>query len=139
MAVASIIPSKGSVAYGTLVADYASFDINGGQAVDNVTPYSASNVCSKNVGSGCPSFGFNIGAFALAHSSGTPPNLSNTSTIFSSAGATATLQLEGTAVVYTFTGIVGTFRIGHARMRGYVPFGISMANAGEVTEVWAVA
>ena len=64
MAAQSIIPKNGAVAYGSFIADYASFDIDASQAVNNVTPYGSSSTCSKNVSSGTPSFQFNIGAFA---------------------------------------------------------------------------
>ncbi len=138
MAASSLVPKNGAVAYGSYIADFASFDIDGSQAVDNVTPY-GSNTCAKHVGSGTPAFQFNIGAFALKGTTGTSPNLPGTNTIFSSGGATCTLTLDGTSVTEAFTGIVERFRIGHARMRGFVPIGITMRNAGELVETWAVS
>ena len=137
MAASSLIPKNGAVAYGSYLADFASFDIDGQQAVDNVTPY-GTNSLSKNVGSGTPTFTYNIGAFALKGTTGNNPNLPGTNTIFSSGGATCTLTLDGTSCTEAFTGIVERFRIGHARMRGFVPIGITLRNAGEMTETWAV-
>lgn len=137
MPATSLIPKNGAVAYGNYVADYASFDIDVTQAVDNTTPY-GTNVCAKHTGSGTPAFQFNIGAFALAHTTSTQPNLPSTNTIFTSLGATCTLTLD-TGCTETFTGIVERFRIGHARMRGFVPIGITLRNSGEVTEAWATS
>lgn len=136
----SLRPNTGAVAYGSYSADYASFDIDAGQAVDNVTPY-GSNISTKNIGSGTPDFSFNIGAFATRQTASSQPHLSDTSTIFSYGGATCTLTLDSstTSCSYSFTGIVQRFRIGHARMRGFVPVGISLRNAGEVTESWQVS
>jgi hypothetical protein len=135
MAVSSLVPKNGAIAYGGYVADFASFDIDGSQAVDNVTPY-GTNTCSKNVGSGTPTFTFNVGAFALAHATNTPFNLPGTSTIFSSGGATATFTLD-TGVTESGTVITERFRVSHARMRGYVPIAITARNGAEITEVYA--
>ncbi len=131
MASASLIPKNGAVSIGALVADFASFDMTSSQATENVTPYGA-NTCSKNVGSGTPTFTFNVGAFALAHASNTPlamPALSAT-------GASSTFTLD-TGVTEACTAITQSIRVGHGRMRAAVPVALSLVNAGDVTETWA--
>ena len=141
MAASALIPKNGAVAYGSFVADFASFDIDVSQAVDTITPY-GSNVCSVNVGSGTPDFVMTVGAFALAHATNTPPNLAGTNTssptIFTSGGATATFTLD-TGCTESGTCIVQRMRISHARMRGFVPVAMTLRNQSEITEAWATA
>lgn len=141
MAQQSLVPKNGAITYGTYVADFASFDIDGAQAVDVVTPY-GSNVSSKNVGSNTADFVFTIGAFALAHAANTPPQIgvtaANGAPQWASGGVAATFTLD-TGVSEACNVVTQRFRISHARMRGFVPFAITGKNAGDVTEVWAVS
>lgn len=138
MAASSLIPKNGAVAFGTYTADFASFDIDVSQAVDDVTPY-GSNTDAKHVGSGTPTWEFNAGAFLLAHTTSAQPFLpGNTSTIFTSGGSTATFTLD-TNCTYSCTAVLRRFRISHARMRGFAPAALSLTNGGNVTEAYATA
>ena len=148
MAATPINPKNGAVSWGTMGttgADFASFDVDAGQAVDNVTPY-GSNTCTVNVGSGTPDFVFNVGAFGLVHGATTYPNLANNTggtsgtsgTAFSSGGASATFTLDSNTT-YSGTVILQRFRISHARMRGFVPLAMTFRNSAEITEAWAIA
>ena len=72
MSATPLIPKNGAVSIGSLVADFASFDIEASQSVEAVTPY-APGTCAKNVGSGTPDFTIHVGAFALARARAPPP------------------------------------------------------------------
>lgn len=130
MASASLIPKNGACTIGTLVADFAAFDIASMQSVETVTPYGA-NTCSKNVGSGTPDFTINVGAFALAHATSTPLAMPT----LAAAGSSAVLTLD-TGVTETLTAITQQIKVSHARMRGAVPVAFTLRNAGDVVEAW---
>jgi hypothetical protein len=130
MAASSLIPKNGAVAIGTMVADFASFEIESKQSVETVTPY-GTNLDSKNVGNGTADFTVNVGAFAEAHSAATAlgmPTLGAT-------GSTCTFTLD-TGVTEAGTFIIESMKVSHARMRGAVPLAITLRNAGDVTEAW---
>lgn len=140
MAALSLIPKNGAVTFGTYACDFASFDIEAMTAIDNVTPY-GTNLSSKNVSSATPDFTFNIGAFALAHATGSAPNYVGATTAgfapgFGTAGGALTLTLD-TGVSVGCTGLLQRHRISEARLRGYVPVALTVKNAGEITETWA--
>lgn len=137
MAVGPLVPKNGAVAFAGYTADYASFSIAAGQAVDNISAYGTATV-AYSVGSGTPDIGFDIGAFALSHATGTQPGICGTGTLFQATGATATLTLD-TGVSWAWAAAVAqTWRIGHARMRGYVPIALSARTGrAEITETYA--
>jgi hypothetical protein len=142
MPASSLIPKNGAITYGSYSCDFASFDIEVSQAVDNVTPY-GTNTCTKNVGNGTPDFVFNVGAFALAHATSTPPNYVGATTSgfapgFNASGGAMTLTLD-TGVSVGCMGILQRHRISHARMRGYVPIAMTLHNGAEITETWATS
>src|SRR4051812_28446275 len=120
MAALSLVPKNGAIAFAAVTADFASFDIESSQSVENVTPYGA-NVNAKHVGSGTPEISINIGAFALAHTTGTPAKLDTLPG--AGTGATLTLTLD-TGVSEACTMIVQSVRLSHARMRAAVPMAI---------------
>ncbi len=133
MSASSLVPKNGAVAIGSMVADFASFEIEASQSVENVTPY-GSNACAKNVGNGTPDFTMHVGAFALAHATGTPAGLP----ALSAAGQTCTFTLD-TGVTESGPCIVQDVKISHARMKAAVPIAFTLKCAGDITETWATS
>jgi hypothetical protein len=131
MSASSLVPRNGAVAIGSMVADFASFDIEASQSVENVTPY-GSNACAKNVGNGTPDFTMHVGAFALAHASDTAPGLP----ALSATGQTCTFTLD-TGVTESGPCVVQDIKISHARMKAAVPIAFTLKCAGDITETWA--
>jgi hypothetical protein len=149
MALHSLFPRNGAISLGAFAStglDFASFDIDAGQAVDVVTPY-GSGTCSKNVGSGTPDFVFTIGAFGLQGATTAAPQLPGVAL-----GATTGLSLflggsgTGQTQAATFTldtgctescnVVTNRFRLSHARMRGFAPIALTCKNANDITESW---
>lgn len=133
MAKARLIPANGAVVYGSLVADFASFDITCAQIIEDVTSYGA-EICTENAANGTPGFTYDIVAYAFAHAASTAPNF-GTSQL---AGLASTLTLD-TGVTEAAMFLQRSFRAGHSRTKAAVPFNISCVNAGENTETWAVS
>lgn len=133
MAQSVLIPKNGAVVAAGLTADYNSFDIESSQATEVITPY-GTNTCSKSAGSGTPQFTVTVNAFALAHATGTAPNMPG----LVATGATATFTLD-TGVSEAGTFITEKIRISHGRMKAAVPITLNLVNAGDVTETWATA
>lgn len=137
MAAISLVPKNGAVVVGAWAANFASFDIDTTQSVEDVTPYGA-NVDAVHVGSGTPSIDVNIGAFALAHATSTPPTMGSMSAVGGATGASCTFTLD-TGVTEAGSFVAKSIRISHARMRAAVPIALAMSNAGDITETWAVS
>ena len=121
---------------GSFVANYNSYTLDAAQAVEGVTPY-GSNKWSVNAGSGTPDLRVSIGAAWLAHATGTAPDFQNIS-MFAATGLATVLTLD-TGCTESFNLVVARFSLGHARMRAAVGVSIAGANAGEVTEVYAIS
>lgn len=127
----SPVPKNGAVALTGYVMDFNSFSIRSSQSVEGVTPYGA-NTMSKNVGSGTPDWNISIGAFALAHNTGTPPAL----TSLAGAGVALTLTID-TGLTEAGGMVIESIELQHGRMRAAVPVALQGKNAGEFTETWA--
>ena len=133
MSASSLVPRNGAVSIGSMVADFASFDIEAMQSVENVTPY-GSNACAKNVGNGTPDFTMHVGAFALAHAANTAPGMP----ALAATGQTCTFTLD-TGVTESGPCVVQNLKISHARMKAAVPITFTLKCAGEITETWATS
>ena len=131
MSASSLVPRNGAVAIGSMVADFASFEIEAAQAVENVTPY-GTNASAKNVGNGTPDFTSNVGADALAHAASTAPGMP----ALAAGGQTCTFTLD-TGVTESGPCVVQNLKISHARMKAAVPIAFTLKCAGDITETWA--
>ena len=133
MAKSRLIPANGAIAYGTFVADFASFDITCAQIVEDVTAYGA-EICTQNAANGTPGFTYDFVAYAFKGAADTPPNFGTSQLV----GFASTFTLD-TGVTEAATILQRSFRVSHARMKAAVPFNVSCVNSGENTESWAVS
>ncbi len=135
MSFTELVPKNGACVFGALVADFASFDMEGSMAVDDVTPY-GSNVWSRNAASFTPTLVANIGLF-LGKGVANSAIAFGTGTYFiASVGVVLTLD---TGCTETFNGLLSRFRFSHARMRGFVPAAATLRNKDEIQEAWTVS
>jgi hypothetical protein len=131
MAQVSLVPKNGAITLTGYLMDFQSFSLRVAQSVENVTPYGA-NKMTKNVGNGTPDWNISIGAFALAHASGTPLALDTLSAV----GAALVATLD-TGVTETGALVIESLDLQHSRLRAAVPVAISGKNYGDFVEVWA--
>lgn len=136
MAASSLIPKNGAVVAGSLVMDFASFNLAAHNSVEDVTPYGVQNM-AKRVSAATPGFDVSIFGFLLAHAAGTPPTIVTGTGIFAGPGIAATLTLD-TGVSYAGNLACETFSIQHARMRAAVPAMLGGKSANDWSETYAI-
>lgn len=140
--ISPLIPKNGAVVLGTMISNYASFDLSSSQNVENITGYSNSNM-TQSYGDGTQDFSINVTAFALAHQANTAPGMVDYAPYGGATGANTTLTAD-TGCSWAGVAVVSSVRIAHARMRAAVLISFTAKNgyaglgaASDWVQVWA--
>jgi hypothetical protein len=133
MARAKLAPVNGSLAVGGVGGDFASFDLEARQQVDDVTGYNET-VDADHAGSGVRAWALDFSGFCEKGAAGTSVGMA----AFTGAGVAVVATLD-TSVSYSGNFVIESIRVSHRKTAGAVPFQGRAFNKGAITEAWVVA
>lgn len=134
MALAKLAPVGGALAVGGVGGDFASYDLEARQQVDDVTGYTETTD-ADHAGSGVRAWTLDFSGFCTKGASGTTLGMA----AIAGTSVAVTCTLDAAPITYAGNFIIESLRVSHRKIGGAVPFQGRAFNKGAITETWVTS